>query len=201
MAKNRKRSRRYRPSAMPTPRRIPRPRVEIDRGLAWYALWTASRAEKRVAERLRDAGLATYLPSETLQLVRRGKTVEVERPAVSRYVFVGLNAVAPQFDAVHGALEEWAGLWPMTLGRLLRTSEGPLRVPAGALQRLADGLVVYDSPKPSLRPGEAYRPVSGPFAGMTAIIEAADDTRVRALVSLFGGRVPVEFDADQLEAA
>lgn len=203
MAKSRKRPRRYRPSSLThsVPRRIPRPRVEIDRGLAWYALWTAARAERRVAERLTDAGLATYFPAETIQRTQRGKVVEVERPAVSRYVFVGLNAAQPQFDVVHGALEEWTGLWPLIIGRLLRTAEGPLRVPAGALQRLADGLVVYDSPKRRIAAGDTLKPISGPFAGLTAVVESSADSRVRALVSLFGGTVPVDFDADQLEAA
>lgn len=207
MAKNRKRVRRYRPSTLTHSaiRRIARPRVELDRGLAWYALWTAARAEQRVEQRLRAAGLATYLPAEVVERVRRGQLVQIDRPAVSRYVFVGLSAAAPQFDAVHEALEEWTGFWPVTLGRLLRTEAGPFRIPASALQCLANAisgpLDANGGLAGVLQPGTRIRPLAGPLCGRMGIVENVRDQRVRALVEMLGGRVAVEFDVDQLEAA
>lgn len=201
MAKSRKRrERRYRASMPLLPRRLPRPRVEIDRGLMWLVIWAAPRAEARIQARLLGLGLGAYVPTEVVERVRRGKRIEQERPAISRYVFVGLNAAQPEFWQVDGALSEWGGL--QTQGRVLRTADNtPLRVPASALQRLADGLTVFDEPVPALRPGDRANVRTGPFEGLLAEIETADDVRVRALVNLFGGTVRAEFEPGQLEAA
>jgi transcription antitermination factor NusG len=198
----RRRPRRYCPSSLTHSaiRRLPRPRVEIDRGLAWFAVWTAARAEQRIQRRLENVGVPTYLPSEAVKIARRGRWVEIDRPVVSRYLFVGLNAAKPDFAAVHGCLE---GFWPgiPVFGRVLRTQEGPLRVPASAVQRLADGLSLYDSRSPPWAVGGRFRAVGGAFAGFEGIVQGADDHRVRGLLDLFGRKTVVEFESGQLEAA
>lgn len=201
MAKSKSRPRRYRPSSLTHSgfRRLPRPRVEIDRGLAWYAIWSAARAEQRIAKRLGDAGLAAYVPLETVERVRRNRVIQDARPAVSRYLFVGLDGARPDFEAVHGAIDDFGGL--VSLGRLLATGDGPIRVPAGALQRLADGLSLFDQPKRRFCPGGRVRAREGVWAGFLGEVERADDVRVRALMDLFGRKTPIEFGADQLEAA
>lgn len=203
MAKPRKRrSRRYRPSSLTysnQTRRLPRPRVEIDRGLAWYAVFTSPRAEPRILEKLAQRGLASYRPVEAVERIRRGRRVEEEIPAISRYVFIGLNAATPQWGLVHDALEDMAGI--QTLGRVLRSGDVPLRVPASALQRLADGISLFEAPTQRFIAGEAVRAVSGPFLSFLVTVEEADDYRVRALVDIFGRQTPVEFEPEQLEAA
>lgn len=209
MSKLRKRrERRYCPSAPLLNMRVPRPRVEINRGLAWYCLWTAVRAERRVEAALRDAGLATYLPVEVVKAVKRGKVVEDERLAIGRYLFVGLHGAWPQWDAVHEALESsfsWM-LGVPALGRVLKSGDGTaLRVPTGALQRLADGLSLFgevgEEVPARMRAGAACRAVGGPFAGFRGVVESSDDYRVRALLDVFGRKTPVEFSSGQLEAA
>lgn len=229
MSKSSKRtSRRYRPLSLThgVPRRLPRSRVEIDRGLAWHVVWTACRSEQRAEHELRAYGLETYRPLEAFEIVKRGRAVEVERDALGRYLFVGLNAAAPQFQAVRDALEDrtapsgdFAYLWQgrefwvparnvmaaRPLGRLLSIDDIPVRVPAAALQGLADGLTGFGGyPVPGKwlpTAGGACRAIYGPFQGFLGVVEAADDYRVRALVDLFGRRTSVEFDLDQLEAA
>jgi transcription antitermination factor NusG len=214
MAKTRKRcERRYRPSAPLLPRRLPRPRVEIDRGLAWFVVWVSSarfQAERDVVRRLSERGIATYHPVEAVERMTRGKRTETERPALGRYVFVGLDAGRSDFGPVHDALEDaggwFAGFYTL-LGRVLKIYDHErevavaLRVPASALQRLADGLVCFEAVRQPFLPGESVRAVSGALSGLRAEIEHADDVRVRALVHLFGGQVRVEFEPGQLEAA
>jgi transcription antitermination factor NusG len=43
--------------------------------------------------------------------------------------------------------------------------------------------------------------LEGPFEGLGAVVEQAEDSRVRGLVELFGRLTPVEFEPEQLEAA
>src|SRR5215218_665860 len=74
-----RRERRYCPSAPLLNMRLPRPRIEIDRGLAWFVIWTVARAERRVEAVLQNAGLATYAPVETVRVTKRGRVVEDER--------------------------------------------------------------------------------------------------------------------------
>lgn len=202
----RPRPRRYQPSVPHgVVRRRPQPLVRIDRGLAWYCLWTVPRGEAQVAAALREAGLGVYVPVETFAIARRGKVVERERPLLGRYAFVGLNAARPQWPIVHEALDGTFG-WVYgvkTLARVLRSAGGtPLRVPASALQWLANGLEGTASGRSTpFRNGGSARVVNGPWQGFQAEILDSTDFHVRGLLNLFGRQTMVEFTPDQLEVA
>jgi hypothetical protein len=186
-----KRNRRYSP-AMPvvTSNRtgwIWRPHVVIDRSLAWFAVWTAPRAEREAEIRLRRAGFATYLPSFADKRLRKGQIQPVETLAVSRYLFVGINAASLPLGAVAEALreEETSGAVvfeyrgktvtvdvgsapPEPIGRVIGVRGEALRVPASALQSYADGLSGNDIP------------VRGGVLGkLLEAMQRADDARLR----------------------
>lgn len=205
MGKGGPRPRRYQPSAPHgTVFRRPQPRIQIDRGLAWYCLWTAPRAEARVADALREAGLAVYVPVEALAVARRGKLVEVQRPVLGRYVFVGLHPVRPEWEFVHAALDGPYG-WMLgvpALGRVLKSAENiPLKVPAGALQRLANGLGGTTSGRsPPFRSGDTCRVINGVWQGFQAEILDSTDLQARGLLNLFGRKTVVSFDRSELAA-
>jgi hypothetical protein len=206
MAKNRRQHRDYPSTGAYTPRPIVRPRVKIDRSLAWFAIWTAARAEERAAEVLIQAGFSTYVPTQSFEVVRRGKLIEVHRNPVSRYLFVGLNAVAPDVGAVDGALAP-IGWGEPVLGSLIKVEREPIRVGAGALQAYADACAhnavqSLASGRFGFAVGGKARIVSGGLSGL--VMQVSDlvcDDRVRGLVDMLGGRVVVEATADQLEAA
>lgn len=67
----------------------------------WYALYTRSRAEKKVYEQLKAIGIHAYLPlkQEKRQWSDRKKWVEV--PVISSYIFVNITPV--QFRKVFEA--------------------------------------------------------------------------------------------------
>jgi transcription antitermination factor NusG len=205
----RPRPRRYQPSAPHgTVRRRPQPRVQIDRGLAWFCLWTAPRAEEQVAKALREAGLGVYVPMEALAVARRGRLVEVERPVLGRYVFVGLNAACPQWAAVYQALLGPLGWVPglPTLGRVLKSADWTeIRVPASVLQRFANGLGAslagVSTPDRCWEAGQPVKALYGPLEGFDGAYYDSDDGRVRALFNLLGRQTLVEFTLGQLEAA
>lgn len=55
---------------------------------AWYAVYTNSRAEKRVSDRINELGIETFLPlQKTLRQWSDRKKV-IEKPLISSYVFV-----------------------------------------------------------------------------------------------------------------
>jgi hypothetical protein len=208
MAKNR-RERRYYPSmAAHTPRPIVRPRIMIDRSLAWFAIHCRSRAEQQAQADLQRAGFATYLPLWSIQIKRRGRLVEIERVPVSGYLFVGLCARQPDFAGVDDALG-WspADWYRPALGSLIRVDREPIRIGAGALQAFADkvsgtGLEGLAGGRSRFRHGEVARITEGACAGLSIRVQdVLCDGRVRGLVDMLGGRVVVETTVDQLEAA
>ena len=54
----------------------------------WYALYTKSRNEKKVALRLSDRGYETYLPLQKTRRKWSDRTKLVEVPLINSYVFV-----------------------------------------------------------------------------------------------------------------
>ena len=204
------RPRRYRPS-IPVEgtvlRRRPQPLVRIDRGRAWFVLWTSPRCEDEVVRQLREAHLAVYAPVEALSVIRRGKAVTVEQPLLARYVFVGLNAASPEWTAVSAALMGpfgWVCGLP-ALGKVLASVDGaPVRIPASILQAFADGLgssLTAVSDFGQFRTGQPVKAAHGPLEGIPGAFLDGDDTRVRALFDLLGRQTLVAFKPGQLEAA
>lgn len=59
----------------------------------WYAVFTASRAEKRVKERLEQAGIENYLPVRAVEFVRDGQKRRLEIPVITGCIFVRVSEV------------------------------------------------------------------------------------------------------------
>ena len=55
---------------------------------AWYAVYTNSRAEKRVSDRLSELGIETFLPLQKTLRQWSDRKKLVEKPLISSYVFV-----------------------------------------------------------------------------------------------------------------
>lgn len=55
---------------------------------SWYAVYTASRAEKRVQERLNEAKIVNYLPLRVVERKWSDRVKRVEVPLISGYIFV-----------------------------------------------------------------------------------------------------------------
>lgn len=64
----------------------------------WYAVYTHSRAEKRVSERLIEEGIETFLPMQKTLRQWSDRKKLVEKPIISSYVFV--RVVPREFPAV-----------------------------------------------------------------------------------------------------
>lgn len=57
---------------------------------AWYAVYTNSRAEKRVSDRLAELGIETFLPLQKTLRQWSDRKKLVEKPLISSYVFVNI---------------------------------------------------------------------------------------------------------------
>ncbi len=62
---------------------------------AWYAVYTNSRAEKRVSDRISEMGIETFLPLQKTLRQWSDRKKLIEKPLISSYVFV--RAVPKEF--------------------------------------------------------------------------------------------------------
>lgn len=192
--KNRRNQKRVKsPSALThrvpvTFRRRARQPKEIDPSLAWYAVRTNIRCEHRARVGLFALGLATYLPTDLVERIRRGRKREFEPCAMPRYLFVGFPPDDLAFGAVRGVdgVESIVGI-----------NGKPYPIPARVLQAIEAELCKgYATAKLEGR----YRIAEGPFTNSPALVMGhGDDDMVRVLIDIFGRTSALSLHISQLD--
>jgi transcriptional antiterminator RfaH len=156
----------------------------------WAVARTLPRRETVAAERLSDAGFATFAP-ET-------KSGRGEAPLFPGYLFVRIVARWRAVDRTVGVIG------------LIKFGDTPAKCPDREIAKLqsqldADGLVrLPDRPAQPGRPipGAQVRIVHGPFAGFTALYSGmtARD-RERVLIDLLGRQTLLELRSSHIQPA
>ena len=127
----------------------------------WYAVFTASRAEKRVKERLEQAGIENYLPVRAVEFVRDGQKRRLEIPVITGCIFVRVSEAN-----LPSVLSIWGGI------ALLQEKQVPVVISDEQLESFKivnEGLPV----------GSAIRVLQGELAGVQGeLIEVAGGQRV-----------------------
>jgi len=193
-----------------------RPLVEPAKVERWAVLQVAPRMEAKAAEALRDAGYHAWYP----QLVKatENRTLWVRRkfnePLFVRYVFAAAGSVA-EANRMSSA-EDWAHKVEKGFsGRLSRSALGMsdcehvTRIVgyvthdllANLAKRQTGGEFVVSDKRVAFRAGQKVRANDGPFRGFDGIVQKSERDRVSVLIRFFGVERPVEFEAQQVEAA
>ncbi|MDA8769622.1 UpxY family transcription antiterminator [Schleiferiaceae bacterium] len=142
--------------------------------LPWYALYTKPRNEKKVAQRLAEAGYNVYCP---LQKVRRqwsDRTKVVEEPLFRSYVFI----------QIEDAKRDEVFAYPGTV-RYLFWLHRPAQVRQVEIHTIQKWLGEYnheDIDISEIMTGDFVRITSGQFSGEEAIL--LDRTHHKAVVQL-----------------
>ncbi|HMT20330.1 MAG TPA: transcription termination/antitermination NusG family protein [Promineifilum sp.] len=159
----------------------------------WYALHTKPHQESRVASRLAELDVETYLP-----LVRRVGRLRVRRPVVlfPCYLFAHL-------DLAHISAAQWQ--WTPGLRRIVTFDGAPAVIPPAIVDLIRNKVSQMDEsdvPTPRLfNPGDPVRITRGPMTDMVALFEQ-DSTpaeRVCVLLTFLGRVCRVEVDVTDLE--
>lgn len=83
--------------------------------------------------------------------------------------------------------------------RLICAGDTPLAVPSDVMDEVMSGALFTQG---ALTRGQRVRIVSGPFAGLTAsLMQLGSAGRVRVLLSILGGEIPLELRSDVLVPA
>ncbi|MDK2842181.1 MAG: hypothetical protein PWQ17_1686 [Anaerophaga sp.] len=129
----------------------------------WYALYTRSRAEKKVYEQLKALGINTYLPlrKELRQWSDRKKWVEV--PVISSYIFV--NITPSQYRDVFNAQGVIA--YVSHKGQAVPIPDHEIE----AMRRTVENKLAFSVESDTLRKGEKVTITSGPLKGIEGEVE------------------------------
>ena len=140
----------------------------------WYVLYTKSRHEKKVADRLGAAGFTVYCPLQKISKRWSDRTKIIEEPLFKGYIFI--------FIEDHKRDEVFS--FPGTVGYLVW-----LRRPAVVRKEEIDTIQKWlghynhsDIDLSDILPGDYVRITSGPFTGEQAVL--LDNTNKKAVVQL-----------------
>jgi transcription antitermination factor NusG len=160
----------------------------------WYAVYTCSRHEKRVAQHLTEREIEHFLPLYRAQHKwRDGSRVTLDLPLFPGYLFVRIaRRDRARVLSVPGALAVVGG-----------TGGEPAAVPDAAIRSLRTGLTQsVVEPHPLLMAGQRVRIRSGAFTGMAGVVmRRKSGLRVILTFEEILQSVAVEVDEADLEAA
>jgi transcription antitermination factor NusG len=157
----------------------------------WFAAYTMSRHEKRIAAHCERIGIEQFLPLYTSQRSWKNRTtVDLQMPLFPNYIFVRL---LPQD---HGPLMRLPGLLS-TVGN----AAGPVVIPDGDMELLRRIIACKAiEPHPFMAKGDKVRVVTGPLAGLIGVVlEKGNGLRFIVTLDMIGKSVSLDIDGSALE--
>ncbi|SMO35671.1 Transcription antitermination factor NusG [Saccharicrinis carchari] len=135
----------------------------------WYALYTKSRAEKKVAEGLNKLGIINYLPLKRVLKQWSDRKKWVESPVISSYIFVKITP--DQYRSVFEVNGVVA--YVSHKGQALVIPEYQML----AMQRTIENKINFDVEAGRIRKGEEITVTSGPLKGIKGIVQNVQGTK------------------------
>lgn len=135
----------------------------------WYALYTKSRAEKKVSADLDKKGIENYLPirKELRQWSDRKKWVET--PAISSYIFIKITP--DQYNwvfEINGVVAYVAHK-----GKAVTIPDYQIK----AMQQAIENKIAFDVESSTIIKGKEITITSGPFIGIKGIVKKVKGNR------------------------
>ena len=139
----------------------------------WYAIYTKPRQEARARDNLQNQGYTCFLPTITVDKVKKNAVIAVQAPLFGRYLFIQLSASTSNWMPIRST---------KGVSNMVSFANKPARVPAElmAVLQAAPALVQH-----KFEPQQMLTIQSGAFAGLTGIFQrlvTAPDGESRALV-------------------
>jgi transcriptional antiterminator RfaH len=156
----------------------------------WFVVRTQPRRESQAERQLANQHFRTFLPRFRKSRRHARKFEIVSAPLFPGYLFVILDLDRDRWRSVNGTYG---------VDRLLTHAGAPEPVPHGLVEQLlaatdAAGIVRLH---PNLQNGQMVRVSAGPFANFVGRLQQLDDSgRVRILLEVLGGKVPVLLPED-----
>src|SRR3954469_1837713 len=164
-------------------------------GRRWYAVHAQPNREFRAEQQLRNKGFEIFLP-DGLKTVRPARRL-TNLPAAffPRYLFIQLDLAQHRWRSINGTFG---------VSSLVMRGDMPHPVPRGVVEAMIaavddTGMLCLAE---KLTVGDRVRLAAGPFAEKLGILDRLDDSgRVRVLLEIMGGTVPVRIERRFVTAA
>ena len=177
--------------------------------MGWFVLQTLTGQEQKVLQLIeaqaREQGLKSkisevLMPTERVTSVKNGKKSTIVKKLFPGYIFLRtclFNESGDRNDDVWTFIKGIQGV----IGFL---GEPPKEMRESEIDSIRGQVAeTQEKPKPKIvfEPGEMVKIVDGPFMSSTGIVEEVDPDRgrLKVLVSIFGGNVPVDLEYWQVE--
>ena len=157
----------------------------------WFAAYTMSRHEKRIASLCDRIGIEQFLPLYTSQRSWKNRTiVDLQMPLFPNYIFVRL------LPEDHGPLMRLPGLLS-TVGNAL----GPVVIPDGDMELLRRIIACKTiEPHQPMAKGDKVRVMRGPLAGVVGVVlKKGNGLRFIVTLEMTSKSVSLQIDASALE--
>lgn len=163
----------------------------------WHVACAQPMREGHAEAELSAAGFVAYCPREIRLAGDGARRREAERPFLPRYLFIAPlpgQGEALACRSVHSVLAHGDGRWARVSGAVVRMiaereSAGDLHLIERMRRRAKQA-----------RKGDSVSIISGPLAGWTATVIAAEPgKRLKLLVNMMGGSVQASADVDRVE--
>jgi transcription antitermination factor NusG len=168
------------------------PTLPISDGRSWFAVYTASNHEGRVAKHLRVKEIETFLPQYSVTKRWKNRTsVKVDLPLFAGYVFA---RIAPT--------ERIRVLEVPMVYSIVGNKREPSALPDAEIERLRAGLQGRQAyPFPYVKVGNRVRVRSGALAGLEGVIvRTYGGLSVVLNVDMIQRSIAVHVEADELES-
>jgi transcription antitermination factor NusG len=140
---------------------------------------------------LQNQGFPVFLPRRQKTRRHARKIDIVFAPFFPGYLFTQLDLTRDQWRSINGTYG---------VGRLVMQGDAPAPAPRGVIEALRDACDeqgIIHLPGDELKPGQSVRILAGAFVDLVGEIDRLDDTgRVRVLLEIMGGRIPVVLPRD-----
>jgi transcription elongation factor/antiterminator RfaH len=144
----------------------------------WFAVRTQPHREAKAEQQLANQNYRVFLPRFLKSRRHARKFETIWGPLFPGYLFIVLDLTRDRWRSVNGTYG---------VDRLLTRAGAPEAVPHGLVEQLLSAASRLD-----LKEGQTVRVTAGPFADLLGRLATLDDSgRVRVLLHLLGGEVPV----------
>ncbi|GAA6131567.1 transcription/translation regulatory transformer protein RfaH [Halopseudomonas sabulinigri] len=141
----------------------------------WYLIQSKPKQDERAELNLRNQGFTCYRPTHKVEVLRRGRRLQLEESLFPGYLFIRLDRMQDNWFAIRST---------RGVSRLVCFGQDPARVSAGiiySIKTLAD----IEPVSPALHSGDRVRITEGPFSDLEAIFLRPDgDERAILLLNL-----------------
>lgn len=161
----------------------------------WYAIYTLSRSEKKLAKELDKKGIENFLPLLPLKKQWSDRTKTVLEPVFPSYVFVKMNLKSEKIRVLQTSGAH----------HILSLNGSPLPIPEEEIELVK--IFVRDFPEhlrvqseEKLEPGNKVLITRGSFKGYRAIVvRKISSVSVKVNISGIQSSISVDLDPDSIE--